>query len=260
MKITKIIYTLTFLLLATVFTSCNTSKEKITDAKDYNKFLEIDSNKALDLALDDLAFWKEKLAENPNQFPYLSKVSASQSQIFQITGNVEYLIAAEKNLIKVNKAVNYSSTNYLRALARNYISQHKFKAALELLKQAEQDGHHLESTQKMLFDVYLEIGGFEKAKNYLDKFKDFSDFDYLIRLAKWSDVNGDLDTAIKYMVRAKIKAESMNMPSTKKWVYTNLADYYGHAGNIEGAYNLYLKSLKIDPHDAYSKKGIAWIV
>lgn len=112
----------------------------------------------------------------------------------------------------------------------------------------------------MLFDVNLELGDFEAAKSYLETFKDFEDFDYIIRLSKWSDVRGDLDAAIKYMERAKTMAEYTNMPSTKKWVYTNLADYYGHAGKIEAAYKHYLMALEIDPQDAYSKKGIAWIV
>ncbi|WP_147677592.1 tetratricopeptide repeat protein [Algibacter pacificus] len=260
MKITKIINPLVFVLLASLFVSCNNQDIKITAPKDYNAFLEVGDNKNLELALEDLKFWKEKLEKTPNQFPFLVKVSASQSQIFEVTGKIESLKEAEENLLKANRAVNYMNSGYLRALARNYISQHKFKEALELLKKAEDIGEHLKSTQKMLFDVHLEIGGFDTAKAYLDTFKDFSDFDYLIRLSKWSDHRGDLDAAIKYMERAKTMAESTNIPATKKWVYTNLADYYGHAGNIEDSYNLYLKALEIDPQDAYSKKGIAWIV
>lgn len=256
----KTIHQLAFVLLAACFASCNNADNKITDSKDYNVFLENTTNKELALAQADLNFWKQKLEKQPNQFPYLSKVSASQSQIFGVTGNIESLLEAEESLIKANEAVNYTSTGYLRALARNYISQHRFKEALGLLKKAEVNGEHLESTQKMLFDVNLELGDFEAAKSYLETFKDFEDFDYIIRLSKWSDVRGDLDAAIKYMERAKAMAEYTNMPSTKKWVYTNLADYYGHAGKIEDAYKHYLMALEIDPQDAYSKKGIAWIV
>ena len=45
-----------------------------------------------------------------------------------------------------------------------------------------------------------------------------------------------------------------------QWSYTNLADYYGHDGQIQESYNHYLKALKLNPNDAYAKKGIAWIV
>jgi tetratricopeptide (TPR) repeat protein len=45
-----------------------------------------------------------------------------------------------------------------------------------------------------------------------------------------------------------------------QWNYTNLADYYGHAGRIKDSYNGYLKALAINPNNSYAKKGIAWIV
>ncbi len=45
-----------------------------------------------------------------------------------------------------------------------------------------------------------------------------------------------------------------------QWCYTNLADYYGHAGEIKKSYEHYLKALRLDPSNAYAKKGIAWIV
>ena len=123
-----------------------------------------------------------------------------------LEGKIDHLIQAEKYLKKANKATNFSNAGYLKSLASNCISQHKFKNALELLTKAERIGEHLEGTQKMLFDVYLELGNYELAKVYLSKFVNFSDFDYLIRLSKWSDHEGDLDAAIKYMEKAKVIA------------------------------------------------------
>jgi tetratricopeptide (TPR) repeat protein len=112
----------------------------------------------------------------------------------------------------------------------------------------------------MLFDVHLELGNYKLAKMYLDQFISFSDFDYLIRLAKWSDHQGNLDAAIKYMEQAKAIAETSNLTGIKKWAYTNIADFYGHEGQVQESYHYFLKSLELDPNDAYSKKGIAWIV
>lgn len=112
----------------------------------------------------------------------------------------------------------------------------------------------------MLFDVQMELGNFEIAKTYLEKTRKEGCFDYLIRLSKWSDHRGNLEAAIKYMEQAKAIAESSNVSSTKQWVYTNLADYYGHAGRINDSYQHYLKALQLNPDDAYTKKGIAWIV
>jgi tetratricopeptide (TPR) repeat protein len=97
------------------------------------------------------------------------------------------------------------------------------------------------------------------AEKYLSKFTNKNDFDYLIRLAKWKDHEGDLESAILYMEKATERAEYYGYDDLKVWAYTNLADFYGHAGRIEDAYQNYLRALAINPNEAYAKKGIAWI-
>ena len=251
---------LAYILLLLFIVSCNNTPKKVTKIEDYNSYLEVDENEMLQLAEEDLNFWEKKLEKEPNQFPYLAKAAASQSLIFSVTGNIQALKEAEKKLIEVNETTGYNKSGYLRSLARNYISQHKFKAAFKLLEKAEAIGENLKSTQKMLFDVHLELGNYDLAKTYLEKVRKENNFDYLIRLSKWSDHRGDLDAAIKYMEKARAIADASNVPSTKQWVYTNIADYYGHAGNIQASYNYYLKALALKPNDAYAKKGIAWIV
>ena len=253
------IYTLCAVIILSI-TSCTSSSEKITDINDYNNYLQLAENKTLQKAQEENKFWKEKFKENPSQFPYLIKIASSHSNLFETQGTINDLKKAEKNLIQANQITNYNNSTYLRSLATNYISQHKFKEALELLTKAELNGDKLEATQKMLFDVHLELGNYTTAQQYMIKFKDFNDFDYLIRFSKWCDHEGNLDAAIKYMEKAKKIAESSNVPSIKQWVFTNLADYYGHAGYIKKSYNHYLKALELNPNDVYSKKGIAWIV
>ncbi|SHH40582.1 tetratricopeptide repeat protein [Winogradskyella jejuensis] len=244
------------LFLLSLFFSCDS--KKISDKADYQAYLaqNLDTSKIV----KEVDFWTLKLNITPNQFPYLLKRASAYTALFNTTGKIDNLINAEKDLLVANNATDYKNTSYLRALAYNYLSQHKFKKALELLKKAENLGEKLENTQKMLFDVNLELGNTIEAQKYLSEFKDFSDFDYLIRLAKWEDHNGNLDGAINYMERATKISESGNTTSLKQWAYTNLADFYGHAGKIDLSYYYYLKALELNPNDAYAKKGIAWIV
>ncbi|MEZ5023745.1 MAG: hypothetical protein R2728_10885 [Chitinophagales bacterium] len=112
----------------------------------------------------------------------------------------------------------------------------------------------------MLFDVYLELGNEKEAEQYLYAMKSFNDFDYLIRLSKWEDHKGNLNKAIFYMENAKLKAEEAKNEHLMLWSYTNLADFYGHAGRIKDSYAHYLKALAINPNYNYALKGIAWIV
>ncbi|MDP5062691.1 MAG: tetratricopeptide repeat protein [Maribacter sp.] len=106
----------------------------------------------------------------------------------------------------------------------------------------------------------MELGNYTLAEQYLDSLKNMSDFGYMIRIAKWNDYKGDLDTTINFMEKARTKAELSKNKDLMLWSYTNLGDYYGHAGRIQDSYSHYIKALEIDPNNAYAKKGIAWIV
>ncbi|MBJ7881191.1 tetratricopeptide repeat protein [Gelidibacter salicanalis] len=252
-------YILAFCFLV-ILSSCTNSSQKVSNISDYDLYLDPTENETWTNAQKDYDFWNKKLEDATNQYSYLSKIAHSNAAMFASTGKIDYLKSAESNLIKLNEVRNYESSGPLKSLAANYISQHKFKEALQLLHKAEMNGDHLKDTQKMLFDVHLELGNYKLAKAYLEKFENMSDFDYLIRLSKWSDHQGNLDAAIEYMEQAKAIAESSNLKSIKQWSYTNLADFYGHAGKIQDSYEHFLKALELDPNDAYAKKGIAWIV
>jgi len=248
-----------FPLIAILFLlSCNTESKQVTKKEDYSQFLSTTVNQ--EELTSSFQFWDKKLENNPNQFPYLAKRAGTYSNMFSKTGNIDYLIKAEKDLIAANEKTNYNKAAYLRSLAANYISQHRFKEALTLLEKAEKNGENLNSTKKMLFDVHLELGNYIYAETYLEEIKSQSDFDYLIRLAKWEDHKGNLDAAINNMEKALKIAESSNLKTLRQWSYTNIADFYGHAGDIKKSYNHFLKALELNPDDAYAKKGIAWIL
>lgn len=256
----NLITTLIVLIIATLIFSCDDQAQKITDVADYEAFLNAPESDQLQRLDADYIFWQEKLDKHPNQFPYLVKTAGAATGIFQQTGKIAKLKEAETHLVLANEKTNYNNPSYLRALSRNYISQHRFKESLKLLIKAEAIGDELRATQKMLFDVHLELGNVKAAYSNLNKIKDLSDFDYLIRIAKWSDHEGNLDATIQYMEKAMAIAERSNNIALKNWSYTNIADYYGHDGQVEKSYNHYLKALELDPNNAYAKKGIAWII
>ena len=241
--------------------SCNKNEIKqITNSKEYQAYLQTAKNSNLQFAKAEYNFWNQKLEANPNQYPYHSKLASANSQIFQLTGDIHQLKEAEKNLVAANKKTNYKSAGYLRSLAKNYISQHRFQEALDLLTKAEILGENLQQTNYMLVDVHLELGNLTKVEYYLTKVKNNNDFDYLIRLSKFNDHLGNLENAIIYLEKALKIAEASKNKDLMQWNYTNLADYYGHAGRIKDSYNSYLKALAINPNNSYAKKGIAWIV
>ncbi|WP_309612928.1 hypothetical protein [Flavobacterium sp.] len=239
--------------------SCDKQSEKITNANDYNKYLSNSRNQSLTFAKKEIDFWQKKYDKAPNQISYLGVLASNYSKLFEITANIDYLKKAETLLVKSNETYKYSSVGTIRALARNYISQHRFKEALELANKAKAIGEGLKETNKLLFDVQMELGNYAEAESNLLQLNDKNDFDYLIRIAKWNDHKGDLKTTLVFMEKAKKIAETYDNKYLKTWVYSNLGDFNGHAGNIQKSYEYYLKTLDLDPNNSYALKGIAWI-
>lgn len=257
MKTLKIHSIIAFILI--VLASCTSKNNSITESKDYNKYLEIEDNKSKDFAQNEIEFWEEKYNKAPNQISYLSLLASNYSKLFENTGNVKYLYKAEKLLIQSNEVYNYTSVGTIRSLARNYITQHRFKEALLLANKAIAIGEGMTETQKLLFDVNMELGNYSEAEKNLAYINDKTDFDYFIRLSKWNDHLGDINTAITFMEKAKQIAVLNENKSLKIWTYSNLGDLNGHAGNIQKSYDYYLKTLAIEPNNSYALKGIAWI-
>ena len=258
MKTLKII---PFLVFTTLFIfGCEKKSEQITTTEDYNKYLNIKDNKSVTFANNEIDFWQKKYDAAPNQPSYLGQLASNYDVLFEYTGNIKNLYKSEEVLLQANEEYNYSRVSTIRSLARNYISQHRFKEALVLANKALAIGEGRKETEKLLFDVQMELGNYPEAVKNLNSIKDHQDFDYLIRLAKWNDHKGDLETAITFMEKAKDIAEKYDNKSLKIWSYSNLGDFYGHAGRIEDSYNSYLKTLELDPNYTYALKGIAWIV
>lgn len=245
-------------LMAAVLASCSQQPENsITDKRDYDPYLV---SQPVQTTSKYFEVWNGKIKADSMQLMSFGIVGGEYNRYFQQTGDIEYLKKAEKALKKATDIAAIGRSGYYRALARNYISQHRFKEALWMADSAYAAGGGKKDTQGLLFDVHMELGNYSTAAVYLDSIKHMSDFGYLIRQAKWSDYKGDLDTTIRMMEMAKEKAESSKNKTLMLWSYTNLADYYGHAGRIEDSYQYYLKSLALDDQNAYAKKGIAWIV
>ncbi len=257
MRTIKILSTL--LLATLVLLSCNQKSNTVTSQKDYQKYLDIKDNKSKKFVESEIDFWQKKFDAAPNQISYLSILASNYSKLFENTGEVKYLYKAEELLVKSNEAYNYSVVGTIRSLGRNYISQHRFKEALVLANKALAIGEGMKETQKLLFDVNMELGNYTDAEKNLKYLNDTSDFDYLIRVSKWNDHLGDLKTAISLMEKAKEVAILNENKALKIWTFSNLGDLNGHAGNIQKSYDYYLKTLELEPNNSYALKGIAWI-
>ncbi len=247
-------------LIITVFFGCQEKPKKITDSKDYDPYLITNNNPSKEKLQKEFEFWQKKFNNDSTHLMEMSRLSGIHAGMFGITGDISELKTSEKLMKKSHDVSARNKDSYLRSLAHNYVSQHRFKEAQVLLDSAYTYPDNHKETEMMLFDVAMELGEYDRADTLLGNIKDPKDFNYLIRLAKWSDHNGNLDAAIKYMEQAKQIAEERDNKGLKLWVYSNIGDFYGHAGRIQDSYDSYLKTLAIEPDNHYVKKQLAWMV
>lgn len=238
--------------------NCQFKNDAITAADDYSLALVQEAQQSL-ADTKNLAFWDDKLTAAPEQFPYMAKLAMAYDTQFAKTGTIEALFAGANYWKQANLATNYNTAGYLRSAAKNAITRHEFKQAYDLLQLARENGERLRATRLMLFDACMELGKYDQAQAYLELTKDFSDVDYLIRLAKWEDYKGNLDNTIMHMQNILKIAKANKNRALVLWTVTNLGDYYGHAGEIQKSYDSFLEALQLDPQNKYAKKRIAYI-
>ncbi len=251
--------------LSVLLLGCNGQGDKdvtfATNPEDYTSFLQADPIKSYASALEEKEFWSKRLGSDSTGIGDLGPLAGAYSKLFETSGAIQHLKDAEQVYKKaITVAAIKIQDGYKRALAKNYITQHRFKDAITLLEESYAGISNKHATELLLFDCYLEVGAYSKALQLLKKIENINQFDYLIRISKWSDHQGDLSAAIGYMEKALTIANSRKNLALQIWTNTNIADYYGHQGDIKASYNHYLKTLALQPDHAYAKKGIAWIL
>jgi hypothetical protein len=256
----KTIKTTTILLaIITTLFACNNKNNSITKKQDYEAFLN-PSFQQIQLQKNDaeLNFWNTKLKADTGSFVNMLELGFNTQAHFKLTGNVNDLSFADSlfncSLSKLNK----KEASIYFALAQNAITQHQFKEAETYIYIAQKIGADAGTINLVKFDINMELGNYLGAELCLkDIDKKETNFDYLIRAAKFEDYKGEAETSIKTMEKAHAIVMKGNKKTTQNWVTTNLADMYSHSGRLQDAYNMYIESLKIDSANLYALKGIA---
>jgi tetratricopeptide (TPR) repeat protein len=127
--------------LGVLLLSCNGHGDKdlafTTNPAHYASFLKADPIKSYTEALKEKEFWSKRLGSDSTGVGDLGPLAGAYSKLFETSGNIQYLKDAEK---VYKKAITVSSIKiqdgYKRALAKNYITQHRFKDAITLLEES----------------------------------------------------------------------------------------------------------------------------
>ncbi len=247
------------LFVAVILSSC-AGKQKIADAADYTIFLsEGLVEKQVKQVNEDLLFWQNDLQRDTGSYVPRLELASAYLRRFKLTGSTADLAKGDSLLKRSSARLADTDPDILYAIAQNSITQHQFRDAASYNEAADRKKGDPFITTLLRFDAGMELGNYSSAFQNLNRIKDKTSFDYLIRKAKWQDHKGDLNGAIITMEEAfeKIKDREKSLYC---WTLSNLADMYGHAGRVRDAYNAYINVLQKDSTYIYALKGIAWIV
>ena len=236
--------------------------QKIVRESDYIEYLSHDNfaaNGSLATNQESLAFWEDKLRNEPRSGLYKLKLAALLTRQFKMTGEITLFSRSDSLLQDALSGPLSDPTPYYHALSTNAVTQHDFKRALKYAEMALQTGAEPEISKLHKFDALLELGRLEEARSTLRTYKNKKNFQYLIRKAKIQDQEGNLSAAIQTMEAVAAWCKEVQNQSLTCWTLSNLGDMYSHAGWVRKSYNTYLKVLEIDPSYYYALKGIAWI-
>ncbi|AZQ44144.1 tetratricopeptide repeat protein [Nonlabens ponticola] len=252
------------LILMLFITSCgdrnvDVASSTITAAEDYQEYLENDNTSEIEAFKQEVDFLREVVTEDSTRIVVMSQLAGKLDRLFDLTGEVDYLNESVSFRENVTQKTYIKPENAKRNLAQAYIKQHRFKKADSLMKSFTANYASKES-QFVQFDIAMELGEYQTAQLLLDSLRNTGDYNYLIRAAKWNDHDGNLENTINLMEQAKQLADESGSQSRQLWSYSNIADYYGHNGQLEDSYEHYLKTLELDPGNTYALKGISWLV
>ncbi len=254
----KIILLVALIAAASCKNETDTTTANITDPADYQQYLNNDETTAVENLKTELTALRQEAAGDTTRIVVYGQIAGKLDELFDLTGDVTYLNESVRFRESVTRNTYIRPDNSKRTLAQAYIKQHRFKMADSLMQEVTEEYVAPES-RLIQFDIAMELGEYQTAEQLLDSLRNPNDYSYLIRAAKWNDHIGQLGTTITLMERAMKLAEEGGNPAAKLWSYSNIADYYGHHGDIEKSYQHYLKTLENDPTNTYALKGIAWI-
>ncbi|MEO9872194.1 tetratricopeptide repeat protein [Ekhidna sp.] len=230
----------------------------ISQKEDYSPFLNI-ANEDTTHLIKRVSLWKGKIENQPKGFIYYEKLGGIYNQLFEQTAEVEYLHKAKESFTQAEKLTRGKwKISSLLSLSSLSIKKHDFKSAANYAVNAREITNEKFGALMMQFDAEMELGNYKMAGAILRENKRFDSFDYLVRLSKFKDYEGDLDSAIHYMEKADIGLFKYQK-GKKLWVTANLGDMYGHAGRVKDSYKKYLETLSMDSTYDYALKGIAWV-
>jgi tetratricopeptide (TPR) repeat protein len=203
-----------------------------------------------------VADMEQKLAKQPADGAAATRLADALLRQARVNGNAGLAARAEAALTRVlaNDPDNYDSR---RMLAAVYLSEHRFRDALEAAGLCRERRPNDAWLYGAIGDAHLELGEYPEAFTAFDRMAALRPNAASYARASYArELQGDLDGALRYMTMAT-EATGAQDPESGAWHHAQLGHLYLEQGRVADAEREYAHADFIFPDHPFAQDGLA---
>ncbi len=200
----------------------------------------------------DIAFFSQRAARDPSGAMDLARLGALYLERGRATGDPRDAVLAEQVARRSLKNRSNRNVGALQVLQSSLLSQHRFTEAMPLAIAARDADPENPALRAALGEIQMELGQYDSARVSFASLR-YTPGDASIepRLARWAELNGDSEKALRLM-RSSMRAieKSTTTPAEQKaWFWLRVGDIELRREHFKSADSAYLNGLRAHPDD-----------
>ena len=198
----------------------------------------------------------ERLAANPADGRAAVTYAQAALRRARIESNGGYTLAAERALKGV---LSRAPADYdaLKMLGAVYMSQHRFRQAIEAATRASQVHPNEAWNYGVIGDAHLELGEYDAAFNAFDTMMRLRpDAAAYARVAYAQELQGRVGDAVRTM-RMAAEATGAQDPESLAWHYSQIGNLLLQTGDVDGAAREFARAEHAFPEHPFAMAGVA---
>ena len=200
-----------------------------------------------------IEIFQKRVDKRPSDFR--SAIVLAQLFMRQAKENDDFdaYVRAESTLLMATEH-SPDSTEAKAYLAATLMAQHRFAEALSIAQSVLERDSNSKIALSIVGDAQLQLGNYSMGKIAYEKLLELQDSPTAnIRLARYHELNGNIDQAIELAKRSlEQQKQKYSLESIEGWYQWRLAKLHFDHGRIEEAKTYLDASLCLVPHDAES--------
>ncbi len=204
-------------------------------------------------------FYEQQVAKSEDSSMFLRLLADQYLRRFREVADVEDLLRAEAAARRSISLQPGNNTVAYMLLASTLLSQHQFKAAIDVLNSQKSSVEDV-SFVSLKASIQMELGNYDAAHQLLQKVTDKTSISgHNAVLARYLELTGNLDQARQLLDQTMQEMDSFytNSAETRAWFHVRSGDLAFASGDFIESEQRYKEALKLFPRHIAAFTGLA---